>query len=150
MNAFFALLSGVLFGLGLIGSGMTDPAKVKGFLDLFGHWDPSLALVMAGAIAVGVVAFAIAKRRTVSWTGARMEIPTSTTIERRLVVGGLLFGAGWGIAGFCPGPALVAASAGSVAALGFVAAMLVGMVLHDRLLASVWLPSAPQGAARRP
>lgn len=135
MNAVFALLSGLVFGLGLIGSGMTDPAKVKGFLDLFGAWDPSLALVMGGAIVVGAVAFTIARRRTVSWTGAHMEIPSSTVIDRRLLLGGVLFGAGWGVAGFCPGPALVAASSGSLAALGFVAAMLVGMAAHDRLLA---------------
>ena len=114
---------------------MTDPAKVKGFLDLFGAWNPSLALVMAGAIAVAVVAFARARRRTASWTGAHMEIPTSTVIDRRLILGGALFGAGWGVAGLCPGPAIVAASAGSLAALGFVAAMLVGMTLHDRVLA---------------
>ena len=135
MNAVFALLSGLVFGLGLIGSGMTNPAKVKGFLDLFGAWDPSLGLVMGGAIAVGAVAFALAKRRTLSWTGARMEIPSSTVIDRRLIVGGVLFGAGWGIAGFCPGPALVAAGTGAPAALGFVAAMLVGMAVHDRWLA---------------
>ena len=135
MNAVFALVSGLVFGLGLIGSGMTSPAKVKGFLDPFGAWDPSLALVMGGAIAVGAVAFAAARRRTLSWTGAHMEIPTSTVIDSRLLLGGVLFGAGWGIAGFCPGPALVAASSGSLAALGFVAAMLVGMTAHDRLLA---------------
>ena len=134
MNAVFATLSGLVFGLGLIGSGMTDPAKVKGFLDLFGAWDPSLALVMGGAIAVGAVAFAVARRRTVSWAGARMEIPSSTVIDHRLLLGGVLFGAGWGVAGFCPGPALVAASAGSSAALAFVVAMLVGMAAHDRLL----------------
>ena len=135
MNTVFALLSGLIFGLGLIASGMTSPAKVKGFLDLFGAWDPSLALVMGGAIAVGAVAFSVARRRTVSWTGAHMEIPSSTVIDRRLLLGGVLFGAGWGIAGFCPGPALVAASAGSMAALGFVVAMLVGMTVHDRWLA---------------
>jgi uncharacterized protein len=135
MNAAIALLSGLVFGLGLIGSGMTNPAKVKGFLDLFGAWDPSLALVMGGAIAVGALAFAMAKRRTLSWTGARMEIPSSTVIDRRLILGGVLFGAGWGIAGFCPGPALVAAGTGSLAALGFVAAMLAGMAIHDRWLA---------------
>ena len=134
MNAAFALLSGLVFGLGLIGSGMTDPTKIKGFLDLFGAWDPSLALVMGGAIVVGAVAFAFARRRTVSWTGAHMEIPGNTVIDRRLLLGGVLFGAGWGVAGFCPGPALVAASAGSSAALGFVVAMLVGMAAHDRLL----------------
>ena len=135
MNALIAVVSGLLFGLGLIASGMTSPAKVKGFLDLFGAWDPSLALVMAGAIAVGAVAFAVAGRRTVSWTGTRLEIPASAVIDGRLIAGGVLFGAGWGVAGLCPGPALVAASAGSTAALGFVAAMLVGMALHDRLLA---------------
>jgi len=135
MNAVFALVSGLVFGLGLIGSGMTNPAKIKGFLDLFGSWDPSLALVMGGAIAVGAVAFAAARRRSLSWTGMHMEIPTSTVIDSRLLLGGVLFGAGWGVAGFCPGPALVAASSGSLAALGFVAAMLVGMAAHDRLLA---------------
>lgn len=134
MNSLFALLSGLIFGVGLIASGMTDPAKVKGFLDLFGAWNPSLALVMAGAIAVATVAFALARRRTVSWTGAHMEIPNSTVIDRRLILGGVLFGVGWGVAGLCPGPAVVAASSGSPAALGFVVAMLVGMAAHDRLL----------------
>ena len=135
MSALFALLSGLIFGLGLIASGMTNPAKVKGFLDLFGAWDPSLALVMGGAIAVGAVAFTLARRRSRSWSGEPMDIPRSTVIDGRLIAGGLLFGAGWGVAGFCPGPALVAASSGSVAALGFVAAMLVGITLHDKLLA---------------
>jgi uncharacterized protein len=142
MSAFFAVASGLLFGLGLIASGMTSPAKVKGFLDLFGSWDPSLAFVMGGAIAVGALAFAAAKRRTVSWTGVRMEIPTSTLIDGRLIAGGVLFGIGWGVAGFCPGPALVAASAGSTAALGFVAAMLAGMALHDRVVAGRAVRSA--------
>ena len=114
---------------------MTNPAKVKGFLDLFGAWDPSLALVMGGAIAVGTVGFALARRRTLSWTGARIEVPASTVIDSRLLLGGVLFGAGWGIAGFCPGPAIVSASGGSMAALVFVIAMLVGMSVHDRWLA---------------
>ena len=135
MSFVFAILSGLVFGIGLIASGMTDPAKIKGFLDLFGAWDPSLALVMGGAIAVGAIAFVLARRRTISWTGAHMEIPTSTVIDRRLLLGGVLFGAGWGIAGYCPGPAIVSASAGSMAALGFVAAMLIGMAVHDRWLA---------------
>jgi uncharacterized protein len=135
MKTLFALLSGLIFGLGLIAAGMTNPIKVKGFLDLFGAWDPSLALVMGGAIAVGAVAFAVARRRTASWTGEPMNIPASTTIDGRLLTGGALFGIGWGVAGLCPGPALVAASSGSAAALVFVAAMLVGMTVHDRWLA---------------
>ena len=135
MSNVLALLSGLVFGLGLLASGMTDPIKVKGFLDLFGAWDPSLALVMGGAIAVGVLAFASARRRELSWSGTHMEIPSNTTIDARLLLGGALFGAGWGLAGFCPGPALVAASSGSAVAAAFVAAMLAGMTLHDRLLA---------------
>jgi uncharacterized membrane protein YedE/YeeE len=135
MRYVFAILSGLVFGLGLIAGGMTDPAKVKGFLDLFGAWDPSLGLVMGGAIAVGVFAFAAAKRRTVTWTGEHMEIPTSTVIDTRLILGGVLFGAGWGIGGFCPGPALVALGSGLGSAAMFVAAMLAGMLLHDRFLA---------------
>ena len=135
MTSVFALLSGLVFGLGLLASGMTDPTKIKGFLDLFGAWDPSLALVMGGAIAVGVPAFALARRRARSWTGTPFEIPATTAIDTRLLFGGAIFGVGWGLAGFCPGPAIVAASSGSVAALVFVMAMLIGMALHDRLLA---------------
>lgn len=135
MSGVFALLSGLVFGLGLLASGMTDPAKVKGFLDLFGAWDPSLALVMGGAIAIGFFAFRIARGRSTSWSGEPMDVPKSSVVDRRLLLGGVLFGAGWGVAGYCPGPAIVAASAGSLAAVGFVVAMLLGMVLHDRLLA---------------
>ena len=135
MNRLFALLSGLVFGLGLILSGMTEPLKVKGFLDLAGAWDPSLALVMSGAIAVAAVAFARARRRERSWTGAPMEIPTNRTVDARLVAGGVLFGVGWGIAGFCPGPALVALGSGVGAAGIFVAAMLAGMLVHDRFFA---------------
>jgi uncharacterized protein len=143
MTALIALLSGLVFGLGLIVSGMTDPAKIKGFLDLFGAWDPSLALVMAGAIAIGVFAFARARRQRVAWSGALIALPTSRVVDSRLVVGGLIFGTGWGIAGYCPGPAIVAAAAGSGAALAFVAAMLVGMASHD------WLAGRPPPAPDR-
>ena len=133
MAALFALFSGLVFGLGLILAGMTEPLKVKGFLDLAGAWDPSLALVMGGAIAVGVVAFARAARRQTTWTGAPMDIPAIGRIDGRLLLGGVMFGVGWGIAGFCPGPALVALGSGLPQAGVFVVAMLVGMVLHDLL-----------------
>ncbi|MGE4241712.1 DUF6691 family protein [Ramlibacter sp.] len=133
MPVFFALLAGTVFGIGLIVSGMADPAKVFGFLDLAGRWDPSLAFVMGGAILVGVFAFAFARKRTVSLLGLPMRMPTSSQVDRRLVGGGLLFGIGWGIAGFCPGPALVAAGMGEQKALVFVAAMLAGMGLFELL-----------------
>jgi hypothetical protein len=124
-------LVGLLFGLGLLLSGMTDPGKVLGFLDLFGNWDPSLALVMGGAIGVGVFAFTFAKKRTVSFLGGVMRMPTSSQIDRRLIVGALLFGAGWGLAGFCPGPALVSLAAGQPKAAVFVAFMVVGMIIFE-------------------
>ncbi len=124
-------LVGLLFGLGLLLSGMTDPGKVLGFLDLLGPWDPSLALVMGGAIGVGVFAFTLAKKRTVSFLGGVMRLPTSSQIDRRLIVGALLFGAGWGLAGFCPGPALVSLAAGQPKAAVFVAFMVVGMIIFE-------------------
>jgi uncharacterized protein len=130
----FGFISGLVFGLGLILAGMTEPLKVKGFLDIAGAWDPSLGLVMGGAIAVGALAFTRARRRKKSWSGAPMEIPTDQTIDKRLVIGGTLFGIGWGIAGFCPGPALVALGSGSASAAIFVVAMLVGMAGHDQFL----------------
>lgn len=133
MHILTALFSGLLFGLGLIVAGMANPAKVLGFLDLAGAWDPSLALVMAGAIAVGMVAFFMAYRRTLSFLGGNMQLPKSGTVDRRLVMGSLLFGAGWGIAGFCPGPALVALGLGETKALVFVAAMLTGMLIFEIL-----------------
>ena len=125
------VLVGLLFGIGLLLSGMTDPGKVLGFLDLFGNWDPSLALVMGGAIGVGVFAFTLAKKRTVSFLGGVMRMPTSSQIDRRLIVGALLFGAGWGLAGFCPGPALVSLAAGQPKAAVFVAFMVVGMIIFE-------------------
>lgn len=128
-----SLLAGLLFGLGLIVAGMTNPAKVVGFLNLAGPWDPSLAFVMAGAIAVGTVAFLIARRRAVSLLGAAMQLPSTRDIDRRLVLGSLVFGVGWGLAGFCPGPGLVALGMGEFKALVFVAAMLVGMGAFELL-----------------
>ncbi|MFC5519749.1 YeeE/YedE family protein [Polaromonas jejuensis] len=133
MLAFTSLLTGLVFGLGLIVSGMANPAKVLGFLDLSGRWDPSLALVMVGAIAVGALAFFVARQRTVSWMGAEMKLPTARLIDRRLLMGSTLFGIGWGIAGFCPGPALVALGLGEIKAVVFVIAMLAGMGLFELL-----------------
>ena len=124
-------LVGLLFGLGLILSGMTDPGKVIGFLDVFGAWDPSLAFVMAGAIAVGFVAFTIAKKRTVNFLGGALHLPKSHQIDKPLVIGAVLFGAGWGLAGFCPGPVLVSLASGQFKAAEFVVFMLAGMQLFE-------------------
>ncbi len=131
MQIFMALLVGLLFGIGLIVSGMTHPAKVVGFLDLAGNWDPSLGFVMGGAIVVGVFAFALARNRKQSLLGAPMRLPTATVIDRRLVLGSLAFGAGWGLAGYCPGPALASLATGGDKPLVFTVAMLVGMALFE-------------------
>ncbi|WP_458766016.1 DUF6691 family protein [Cupriavidus basilensis] len=128
-----SLASGLVFGLGLILAGMANPDKVLGFLDLAGRWDPSLALVMGGAIAVGVVAFGIARRRAVSLLGLPMQLPAPRRIDRRLLGGSLLFGVGWGLAGICPGPALVLLGAGAWQGAVFVLAMLAGMALFEWL-----------------
>ena len=144
-TVFTSLLAGLVFGLGLILSGMADPAKVLGFLDLAGAWDPSLAFVMAGAIAVAALAFALAKKRTVSVLGTAMKLPTSRDVDRRLVIGSVLFGIGWGVAGFCPGPGLVALGMGELKALVFVGAMLVGMGIFE-LIERRKLPSPLRAA----
>jgi uncharacterized membrane protein YedE/YeeE len=138
VTIFVALASGLLFGVGLIAGGMTDPSKIQGFLDLFGQWDPSLALVMGGAILVGVIGFAAARRRKVAWSGEAIELPDSRLVDSRLLVGGALFGIGWGLGGLCPGPAITALGAGFMPAIWFVAAMLVGMWLHDRFLGTLF------------
>ena len=131
MPIFTALLAGLIFGLGLILSGMANPAKVLGFLDLAGAWDPSLMFVMGGAIGVAFVGFAVAARRKVTPTGEPINLPTARQIDRPLVIGALLFGIGWGIAGFCPGPALVGVGMLEPKALLFVVAMLAGMGLFE-------------------
>ena len=133
MGLLTALLSGLLFGVGLMVSGMANPAKVLGFLDIAGRWDPSLAFVMLGAIAVASIAFRFAKRRKKTLLGLPVQITAGTTVTRRLVLGSALFGVGWGLAGFCPGPALVALGAGIPKALGFVVAMLAGMAVFELL-----------------
>lgn len=118
------LVAGLLFGVGLIVSEMVAPAKVQAFLDVGGRWDPSLALVMGGAIAVALPVFQLARRR-------RPPVPHGP-VEGRLIVGSVLFGIGWGLSGYCPGPALVAAGGGSGEALGYVVAMGLGMALGNR------------------
>jgi uncharacterized membrane protein YedE/YeeE len=130
-KALIALLSGLTFGFGLIASGMSDPTKVKGFLDLAGHWDPSLALVMAGAIGVALVPFAWARKRTTSWLGAPMPRNNPQHIDRPLLIGSALFGIGWGLSGFCPGPAVVGLGAGYQPGIVFTLAMLLGMGLYE-------------------
>jgi len=147
MTLITALLSGLIFGFGLILSGMANPAKVLGFLDLAGPWDPSLALVMAGAIFVGLFAFFFAYRRTLSFLGGNMHMPKTGTIDRRLVGGSLLFGVGWGVAGFCPGPALVAIGMGETKAMAFAAAMLAGMVIFELL--EQGMPAGKPSSAKR-
>ncbi|MBZ2209605.1 YeeE/YedE family protein [Massilia soli] len=145
MKIFTSLLAGLVFGIGLIISGMTNPAKVLGFLDLAGLWDPSLALVMAGAIAVGVLAFGIARKRSKSLLGEPMRLPGATQVDRRLLLGGLAFGVGWGLAGFCPGPALASLATGGVKPAIFTVAMIAGMVIYE-LLERASAPSTKRAA----
>jgi hypothetical protein len=129
----FAFAAGLVFGIGLIVSGMSDPAKVLGFLDLAGEWDPSLAFVMGGAVLVGLAAFRIAGKRQRTLLGGALHLPTATRIDRRLVLGGLTFGVGWGLAGYCPGPALASLASGRSEPLIFSAAMLAGMAIFELL-----------------
>ncbi len=129
MLIIIALLCGLLFGTGLLVSGMANPEKVLSFLDLHHPWDPSLALVMVGAIMVGTLGFALAKRRTMAFCGVPIVLPTNTAIDRPLLVGGVLFGLGWGLAGICPGPSLVLLGAGIGKGVLFTLSMIAGMVL---------------------
>lgn len=134
MNRLVEFAVGLLFGLGLILSGMTDPGKVLGFLDLTGAWDPSLAFVMGGAISVGFFAFALARKRSTAFLGGAIELPETRGIDTRLLAGALVFGVGWGLAGFCPGPAIVATGAGHWQAALFTLGMIGGMVIHELML----------------
>ena len=131
MGKLTAFLAGLVFGLGLLLAGMANPAKVLGFLDLAGAWDPSLALVMAGAIGLALLPFVWARRRSYSLLGAPLQLPVKRTLDRRLLGGSLLFGIGWGIAGICPGPAVAILLSGHWQVLVFVAAMLAGMALFE-------------------
>ena len=124
-----ALSSGLLFAVGLALSGMTRPSRVRAFLDIAGDWDPGLALVMAGAIAVYAVAYRASRRMRGPLLADAFAVPSATRVDLRLVLGAIVFGAGWGLAGYCPGPALTSIGAGAAAPAWFVAAMLAGMVL---------------------
>ena len=134
-----AWLAGLIFGLGLIIGGMTNPAKVLAFLDITGDWDPSLAFVMIGAIAIGFFAFREAKQRTWSVLGLSIDLPENTQIDKPLVIGAVLFGIGWGLAGFCPGPAVASVLVGGSAVWLFVASMLAGMGLYTLVVKAGWL-----------
>jgi uncharacterized membrane protein YedE/YeeE len=131
MTAVSAFVGGLLFGTGLIISGMTDPSKIIGFLDVAGAWDPSLAFVMGGAVLVGFIAFRLARRRTASFLGGAMHLPTLRHIDRPLILGSLAFGVGWGLAGYCPGPAVVSFGAGQDKAVVLLVAMIAGMALYE-------------------
>ena len=133
MRKLIAFFAGLIFGIGLLLAGMANPAKVLGFLDLAGAWDPSLALVMGGAIAVALLPFAWARRQSRSLLGAPMQLPQKRELDRQLILGSLVFGIGWGIAGICPGPGVAILLTGHWQALLFVAAMLAGMLLFTAL-----------------
>ncbi len=131
MRKLTALLAGLVFGLGLYLSGMTEPMKVLAFLDLAGAWDPSLAFVMIGAIASSSLPFYLAKRRRTSLLGATIHLPASKTVDRRLVLGSITFGIGWGIVGLCPGPALALLLTGQWQVSTFCLAMVAGMLMFN-------------------
>ncbi len=131
MRNLLCFVVGLVFGVGLCVSGMTNPDKVLGFLDLAGAWDPSLAFVMVGALAIGRVGFALAKRRRRDIFGAPFALPDRGAIDRRLILGSTIFGIGWGLAGICPGPGLVDVGFLEPRALVFVAAMAVGMGMYN-------------------
>ncbi len=128
-----ALVSGLVFGIGLILSEMANPEKVLSFLDMTGSWDPSLAFVMLGAISIGAIAFTLARRRGQTYLSSTINLPTSRVIDKRLILGSLAFGIGWGIAGICPGPGLVLVGTGNLHGVVFVLAMLAGMGIFEML-----------------
>lgn len=128
-----SLFSGLIFGLGLIISGMTNPAKVIGFLDVTGFWDPSLGFVMLGAISVAYFSFKIARKRKLTYTGLPILLPKANMIDSRLIIGSAIFGTGWGLAGYCPGPGITSILTGKIEPILFVIAMVSGMVIYEVL-----------------
>ena len=141
-----ALAAGTLFGAGLTVSGMTDPKRVRGFLDLFGRWDPTLAFVMGGAVLVMAVTWRFRKRMGHPLFAERFVLPDRSDLDARLILGSVLFGVGWGIAGLCPGPAIASLAFAPAAVLPFVVAMLAGMAIHRLLTSSTPFPKL-KGAA---
>lgn len=137
-----AFAIGILFGLGLLISGMADPSRIIGFLDVAGDWDPSLLFVMTGALAVSFAGYRLALRRARPLLAEKFELPTATVIDSRLVGGAAMFGVGWGLSGFCPGPGLTALTFGDAEPLVFVAAMLAGMALFRRAAPAKLKPAA--------
>ena len=133
MTLLYALVAGFVFGAGLLVSGLANPAKVLAFLDLAGNWDPSLLFTMGGALLVAAPAFAFASRRGRTLDGSPLHLPPKGRIDRRLVIGSLVFGVGWGLAGYCPGPAVVSLALGGFEPLLFVGAMVAGMALFELL-----------------
>jgi len=146
MKLVSALCGGLLFGLGLAMSGMLDPVRVQGFLDVAGAWDPSLVFVLGGAVLVSTVAYRMSRHMARPLFAPKFDIPTNRRIDTRLLGGAALFGIGWGLSGFCPGPALASLSLGLAGSVIFVAAMLVGMWLH----ATLTTQAAADDGQRRP
>jgi uncharacterized membrane protein YedE/YeeE len=142
MRLLISFAIGLIFGVGLYVSGMTQPSKVLGFLDIFGDWDPSLAFVMAGAVAVGLVAFSVARRRSRTFLGDELRLPRITEIDAPLVVGSLIFGIGWGLSGICPGPGIVDVGFLDWRALVFVVSMAAGMMI-ERLIVDARAAKSP-------
>lgn len=135
-NLFSQYLIGVLFGLGLLISGMSNPQKILNFLDITGNWDPSLLFVVGGAVLVGLGGFYVVTKRSEAFFGGVFQVPSRRDITKPLVIGSFIFGAGWGIAGFCPGPAIVALGSGHLKALVFVLAMFIGMAVCNRFFSA--------------
>ena len=132
MPVITALISGILFGLGLLVAGMGNPQKILAFLDITGNWDPSLLITMAVAMAVSMVAFIVAKKRKKTVCGTPLELPANSKIDKRLLTGALLFGIGWGIAGVCPAPSFTLIGLGHYQVFYFIIAMLIGVLLHRK------------------
>jgi uncharacterized membrane protein YedE/YeeE len=146
-----ALVSGLLFSTGLLLAGMTQPQRILAFLDVFGRWDPSLALVMAGAVFVAAIAFRVAARRRASVFGGDFRIADRhAPIDARLLAGAALFGVGWGLSGLCPGPAVVSLASGQISIYVFVLAMVAGMLLHGLLPGRASAPQPTVNAHSRP